>query len=1021
MRFTSKASVVLVVLLLGSARLQAGDFTPAYPAQPPQGMLYWGAAISGNGDPVRHEQPTGTALPVRRTFFSWEQRNGYLHTIVAADHAANRLPWISVKTPPWREVANGQHDAGIDELLKWLAAQPKPVWLTVWHEPENDLNMGTAADHVAMNRRVRQRMTALGVKNVTLALILMSWTWDSRSGRNPEEWWGTGIYDILGLDPYNEKEDTLLKPVWAQIRKWAQAKGVEIAAGEWGMRGTDAAAGQRVRDWYEAAVNSHADGQGARVVALSAFDSSLNSPNGSWELKGEQLNVFHQLMSDPRTARIGPLSAPSGLGVSAVSTSRIDLSWTENSFNESGFKIERKTGAGGAWSVIATVGANVKAYQNTGLSASTNYIYRVRAFNAAGTSAYSNEAGTSTKGAANQAPTVKTQAKATPNPVTGKTTVLSVLGDDDQGEGNLSYTWTTTGTPPAAVSFSSNGNNGAKQTTATFSKLGSYSFNVTLKDAGGLTASSNVTVTVNATVTNISVTPASATVQSGKTQSFSATAKDQFGGGMTPAFGWTVSGGGSISGGGLFTAGASAGGPFTVTASAGGKSGTASVSVYVPAPVGTGNGLRGEYFDDMFYAVPRLCRTDASVDFDWGTGSPAASIGADTFCAFWTGNVQAQYTETYTFTTLSDDGVQLRIDGQTIIDNWTDHAPAENSGTITLVAGQKYAINLNYYENGGGATIKLLWSSPSTPRQVIPQSQLYSSPLRTPENPTGTTAGLNYSYYHGDWSLLPDFDALTPVKTGIVSDFNLGVRTQNDQFGFKYTGFVDVPYDGTYAFYTSSDDGSQFYIGDTLVVDNDGLHGLREETGWIGLKAGKHALTVMFFEKTGNESLSVSWSGPGFAKQGIPVGRLLHVVPANGDGLLAAYFDNENFSGKSVTRVDPTIDFNWGLSAPVAGFGVDTYSVRWTGFVVPPAGGSYTFTARTDDGVRLWINGQLIIDYWQLRGVADSSGTVTLNAGQRYAIKMEYYNSPKHGVAQLYWAGPGIGREIVPQKRLYSK
>ena len=101
-----------------------------------------------------------------------------------------------------------------------------------------------------------------------------------------------------------------------------------------------------------------------------------------------------------------------------------------------------------------------------------------------------------------QAPTVATAASATPNPVTGTTTSLSVLGADDGGESNLTYTWATTGTPPAAVTFSANGTNGAKNTTATFSQAGSYSFQVTITDAGGLTATSSVNVTVNQTLTS---------------------------------------------------------------------------------------------------------------------------------------------------------------------------------------------------------------------------------------------------------------------------------------------------------------------------------------------------------------------------------------------------------------------------------------------------------------------------------------------------------------------------------------
>ena len=88
-------------------------------------------------------------------------------------------------------------------------------------------------------------------------------------------------------------------------------------------------------------------------------------------------------------------------------------------------------------------------------------------------------------------PTVSTAAAATPATVTGTTTALSVLGADDAGEANLTYSWATTGTPPAAVSFSANGSNAAKNTTATFSKAGSYTFQVTIADAGGLSTTSS--------------------------------------------------------------------------------------------------------------------------------------------------------------------------------------------------------------------------------------------------------------------------------------------------------------------------------------------------------------------------------------------------------------------------------------------------------------------------------------------------------------------------------------------------
>jgi hypothetical protein len=181
----------------------------------------------------------------------------------------------------------------------------------------------------------------------------------------------------------------------------------------------------------------------------------------------------------------------------------------------------------------------------------------------------------------NAGPTIATPAAASPSPVTGSTTSLSALGADDAGEANLTYTWATIGTPPAAVTFGANGTNAAKSTTASFTKSGSYSFQVTVRDQPGLTATSSVNVTVNQTLTSIVVAPSSATVNTSATQQFTATGRDQFATSLAtqPTFTWSTSGGGSISSNGLFSAGAAAGGPYTVTAASGGVSGTASVTV----------------------------------------------------------------------------------------------------------------------------------------------------------------------------------------------------------------------------------------------------------------------------------------------------------------------------------------------------------------------------------------------------------------------------------------------------------
>jgi hypothetical protein len=292
-------------------------FVPKYPAQPKPGMLFWGASVGGNSDPVaRHEQPSGETLSVRRTFWSWDKRTGSMITTAKADLAAGRLPWVSIKPPPppsWAAMGAGTYDAEIDQMLNALRGLPGPVWLTVHHEPEGGGGVNAPDDpggpsaHVAMNRRVRERMTALGVTNVALAPILMAWSFTTQSGRDPNQWWAPGIYDFFGTDHYTDYEASLVNSTFQLVRTWAATKGVDVAVGEWGMRGTDAAAGDRVRAWYEAAIASQSDGKGARVVGLCAFDSGLNSPDGSWELVGSQLEAFWQLLGDSRTASITAL------------------------------------------------------------------------------------------------------------------------------------------------------------------------------------------------------------------------------------------------------------------------------------------------------------------------------------------------------------------------------------------------------------------------------------------------------------------------------------------------------------------------------------------------------------------------------------------------------------------------------------------------------------------------------------------------------------------------------------------
>lgn len=160
---------------------------------------------------------------------------------------------------------------------------------------------------------------------------------------------------------------------------------------------------------------------------------------------------------------------------------------------------------------------------------------------------------------------------------------------------------------------------------------------------------------------------------------------------------------------------------------------------------GLGSGLKGEYFDNRDFTNKIFERIDPVIDFAWSQGSPDPRMGADTFSIRWTGQIEATDTERYTFYTLSDDGVRLWVDGQLLIDRFFDQgAQTEWSGSIDLVAGRKYDIKLEYYENVVGAKVRLSWSSPSRPKEVIPAKHLYTLPL------AGVTASDDTAHEAGD-------------------------------------------------------------------------------------------------------------------------------------------------------------------------------------------------------------------------------------------------------------------------------
>jgi beta-glucosidase len=124
-------------------------------------------------------------------------------------------------------------------------------------------------------------------------------------------------------------------------------------------------------------------------------------------------------------------------------------------------------------------------------------------------------------------------------------------------------------------------------------------------------------------------------------------------------------------------------------------------------------GLLGEYFDNPnLEGKPVFTKIDKNIDFEFGEGSPTSQMKKDSFSIRWTGKLTSPSTNTYTLTTLSDDGIRVYLDNKLIINDWSNHPPITNSADVQLKANHPYDIKIEYYENVGGASVHLGWEIP---------------------------------------------------------------------------------------------------------------------------------------------------------------------------------------------------------------------------------------------------------------------------------------------------------------------
>jgi hypothetical protein len=450
----------------------------------------------------------------------------------------------------------------------------------------------------------------------------------------------------------------------------------------------------------------------------------------------------------------------------------------------------------------------------------------------------------------------------------------------------------------------------------------------------------------------------------------------------------------------------------------------------------SGQGLTYKYYEGSWSTLP-----------DFNSLSPvssgtATSINLDQrkrdqqYAFLYQGYITIPATGNYTFDLLSDDGSRLYIGNYSytatpVVDNDGLHTSQVRSGSIALNAGV-YPIALTYMQGTGSQIWQVTWSSNTgISGQKLPDNVL-STTNGTTTTPTGTS-GLNYSYYEGSWSSVPDFSTLSAVKTGTSTNFSITPRNKDNQYAFLWQGYVTIATTGNYTFETNSDDGSKLYVGGTYsstataLVNNDGLHSSQSKTGSVALTAGIYPITVAFFQQGGSQNCDVYWSSnTGISRQPIPDNVLSTTSSSGGGGGSSSGGLNYNYYEGTWSTLPDFSSLTPAKSGTSANIDLTprnrniNYAFVWQGNVNVPASGTYTFETVSDDGSKVYLNGSSValVNNDGLHASQSKTGAIALNAGLN-PITITYFQQGGGQVMELYWSSSnGLARQRIPDNAL---
>jgi hypothetical protein len=244
-----------------------------------------------------------------------------------------------------------------------------------------------------------------------------------------------------------------------------------------------------------------------------------------------------------------------------------------------------------------------------------------------------------------------------------------------------------------------------------------------------------------------------------------------------------------------------------------------------------------------------------------------------------------------------------------------------------------------------------------------------------------------------------------------------------DYFSVRWSGELDPPVTGEYTFTLHANDGGKLRVGGLNLGRWEALSGFRE-VGKVTLQSGKRVpFQFEFFDNYGEASARVLWKGPGFQEMPISPTQLYPAADKapkglkSGSGLLGCYYQNRFFYGDGVLSVDPKIDF--APVTPPVEFPDKNYSVRWTGQLEAPYTEEYTFKISTDEGVRLWIDGRLVINELSNRTERTFTGTVPLQRGERSDVRLESVHRAGQGNLKVLWLSKSKSETVLGGEGIY--